>query len=46
METRNELLDNFSQVLESLNMKATAEIFKKEFNRKIKIFNKISYRNK
>jgi hypothetical protein len=33
MENKKELLENFTNALESLNMKATAEIFKKEFNR-------------
>jgi hypothetical protein len=32
-ETKQEFLDNFTTTLENLNMKATAEIFKKEFSR-------------
>ncbi len=39
MELKNENLkfaDNFTYLLESLNMKETAESFKKEFTRKIK----------
>jgi len=34
METRNELAENFTKVLEKLNMKATADTFRQEFSSK------------
>ncbi len=35
MENKKELLESFTGILESLNMKETAFIFKKEFSSKI-----------
>lgn len=34
MEPKNELMENFTNVLENMNMKATAEAFRKEISRK------------